>query len=71
MKSVKDLNWAWQYWSEVENKWLQFDCIDCLSLEFSFKAYHISGNSTFRLIEILQGTVDLDTLEMKPIGLPS
>ena len=36
IKSVKNLNWSWQMWNEIESRWIQFDCPECLSLEFQY-----------------------------------
>ena len=43
IKSVKQLNWAWQFWNEQLGIWEQFQCPECLNLEFYYQAYTISG----------------------------
>ena len=39
----RNFNWAWQYFDEAEEQWVQFDCPDCLQLEFHYHAYKLSG----------------------------
>ena len=31
--SIEMLNWAWVYFKEDTNEWIQFDCISCMVLE--------------------------------------
>ena len=38
-KTPKNFNWAWQFFSEDQGDWIQFDCPECLLLEFSFQAH--------------------------------
>ena len=66
IKSVKDLLWAWQYQDELTKEWIQFDCTECLVIEYSYQVYSISKNSEFRQIQILSGTIDFDTFMMAP-----
>lgn len=63
-KTPIDFNWAWLYFSEENEAWIQFDCPDCLQLEFNFQAYKLSRNNDFKSIENIRGTVNLDTLEL-------
>ena len=37
--SVEQLNWAWQFQASSEDPWQQFDCTECLILEFSWQLY--------------------------------
>ena len=68
---MEDLNWSWQYWKAQEERWVQFECTDCLHLEYGYKAYQISENGNlYSEVKILQGTVDLKTLEMQPLKAP-
>ena len=32
----RNLNWAWQYLEDIDKQWVQFDCPDCLQLEFHY-----------------------------------
>lgn len=75
-KTLTDLNWAWYYTNkdpedteshkiaknstETEN-WTQFECTDCLQLEFNYQAYHLSKNELFVEAEILSGIVNFET----------
>ena len=58
MNSVQELNWAWQFWCERQDAWVQFECMDCLIIEFNFQAYRISHLDTFKQVDIIIGTVD-------------
>ena len=42
LTSIHDLNWAWQFYSEAEQQWTQFDCTECLMIEFHFQLYRVS-----------------------------
>ena len=44
IESVKALNWAWEYQSETtsQQQWTQFNCNDCLVLEFGYQTYQLS-----------------------------
>ena len=46
-KSVSDLNWAWQYWDPQLNDWVQFQCTECLKIEFAYQAYLASNHIDF------------------------
>ena len=39
----------------------QFDCIDCLQLEFHYQAHKLSETDHFKKVKIIGGFVDLDT----------
>ena len=58
MQNVQNYNWAWQYWNPHLEQWCQFDCTDCLILEFSYQAYKITGKDKFQSVEIISGSVD-------------
>ena len=62
IKSVHDFNWSWQMWNNIEQKWIQFDCPECLNLEFNYQAYNICGHSIYKTVQIIPGTVDLQKL---------
>ena len=36
INSVRNLNWAWQFWNEKKKDWIQFECTECLVLEFDY-----------------------------------
>ena len=61
-KTVHDFNWAWQFWEEEREDWVQFCCTECLKLEFSYQAYLLNRHEDFKCADILQGTVDFDKL---------
>lgn len=44
-KSKHDFNWAWVYYVEEQDRWQQFDCTDCLQLEFHYQAFRKTGES--------------------------
>ena len=67
-KSIKEFNWAWSYLNEENNTWEQFECTECLKLEFDYQAYKISGNSYFKCSNILQGLVNFENFEMTVKG---
>ena len=54
--SVEDYNRVWEYSTanhSDKEQWAQFDCSECLVLEFSFKAYGASGlQDRYRTVEI-------------------
>ena len=58
--SVANFNWAWQFKVSDAEDWQQFDCIDCLQLEFNFQAHFLSNLKEFRKVQILCGVVDLE-----------
>ena len=61
---MRALNWAWQYWNERLNDWVQFECTDCLVLEFDYQAYMIQSKERFKKSTILHGTVNFDNYEL-------
>ena len=65
--SVKDLNWAWLY-QRPDSTWIQFDCTECLNLEYSYHAYQISGKDIYRNVNIVNGTVDIQNMTMKVLN---
>lgn len=69
-QSVRALNWAWQYWNARLNDWVQFECTDCLVLEFDYQAYQIQANDRFKTTDILHGTVNFDTFELTTYSEP-
>ena len=52
--------WAWQYFDKGSLEWIQFDCMECLVIEYAYKAYTISKSSQFKQTDIVQGTVDFE-----------
>ena len=64
--SLKDSLWAWYYKSADQSKWIQFDCTDCLLIEYRYQAYSISKNKEYGLVTILKGIIDLETLTFSP-----
>ena len=63
-KRVDQLNWAWQHFNELENDWIQFECTDCLVLEFHYKLYKHEEAKDLRIVELISGTVDFDKFEL-------
>ena len=66
-KHPREFNWAWQYEASKdgekgEREWTQFDCTDCLQLEFHYQAFKITEKTEFAVVELLQGSVDLQSL---------
>ena len=59
IKTVDNLNWAWQYFNNHTGSWTQFDCNDCLVLEFGHKAYTLTGKDQYQYLEVSDGKVDL------------
>ena len=55
VKSVHDFNWAWQFWDQMQLQWVQFDCTECLMLEFNYQAFKISGLTLYKCGDIKQG----------------
>ena len=43
---------------------MQFDCPDCLQLEFHFQAHKLSGTNDYDKVQTLKGIVDLVTKEL-------
>ena len=41
------------------DEWKQFECTDCLLLEFHYQAYKITENSDFQKVDLIEGKVDL------------
>ena len=68
VKSIQDLNWAWQFWNEEHSIWEQFQCPECLNLEFYYQAYAITGNEKFKFTKIVQGKVDFENFELTTNG---
>ena len=61
-QNISDFNWAWQYYDENASQWLQFDCNDCLVLEFDYQAYKLTAKEEYSKAEITDGTVDFKQL---------
>lgn len=62
-KNIKDLNWAWEF-EHKEGVWIQFNCINCMIIEFNYKAYKLKKNkkkdySEFVTVHLDQGDIDL------------
>ena len=51
-KSVNDLNWAWQFWDQESNDWTQFDCPECLVIEYNYQVYRVSGKKCYNNTKI-------------------
>ena len=47
-----------------EPQWIQFECTDCLQLEFHYQAYVMHGKNKFRYVNILSGLVDLEACQL-------
>ena len=65
------MDWAWQYEANPDGgRWIQFDCSECLVLEYAYQAYQVTLQESLRMIEIMSGTVDLEnytlTLRINP-----
>lgn len=65
-KSVQQINWAWVYFCDEQGAWVQFDCTECIILEFNYHAFNISGKDAFRVVETLVGDVDLKDFTFTP-----
>ena len=63
-KTPTNFNWAWQFFSEKLGYWVQFDCPECLQLEFNYQALQISRLDAYKIVETIIGTVNLQTLEL-------
>ena len=50
VKSVQNFNWAWQYSDpdRGDGKWIQFDCTECLKLEFDYQAFKWNRSEDFK-----------------------
>ena len=52
-KDVKQMLWAWYYQDQdKENDWVQFDCSECLIIEFEYQAYKLSQDEKYRELPI-------------------
>ena len=50
----------------LKNKWVQFDCPDCLVLEFEYQAFCISENDEkFNQVKLIKGTVNFESFELE------
>lgn len=58
--SIKSFNWAWQHRLIQCEEWVQFDCTDCLQLEFNYQALSLSKMDCFKVVKIIGGKVDLN-----------
>lgn len=67
-ESIKQMNWAWMYQTNVKGgegkcsscvQWVQFDCSECLLLEYGYKAYMHYKDGELRFVKIKSGRVDL------------
>ena len=52
IKTINRYNWAWQYFDQETDNWIQFDCNDCLVLEFGYKAYTLMGKKKYQQVEL-------------------
>ena len=60
------MNYAWQFWNSEAKDWTQFDCTECLVLEFDYQAYVISERKQkYCKSDVLAGTIFFDTMKMK------
>ena len=50
--------------------WVQFDCVDCLVLEFNFKAFTICKMDQYLKVETVKGTVNFEKLELVSMAEP-
>ena len=64
LKNVENFNWAWEFRVSDAEDWQQFDCTDCLQLEFNFQAHKLSETAHFRKVQIVSGIVDLNTYSL-------
>lgn len=60
IKSVKDFNWAWQFYDEKKNDWIQFECPECLMLEFGYQIYRMSSSEEHKQTQIMKGLMDFE-----------
>lgn len=69
-KTIQDFNWAWRYYCVETSVWVQFDCMECLQLEYNYHAYQISGKDKLAMVQIVTGLVDLrnNTMVMQQEG---
>ena len=58
------MNWAWQFRSSDAEEWKQFDCTDCIQLEFNFKAYSVKKEEGTQKVLVIAGEVDFETLQL-------
>ena len=64
----REFNWAWQFKvigteQQEMDQWTQFECPDCLQLEFHYQAFKITGNTQFVEVDLLFGQANLNSLE--------
>ena len=64
VRSVENFNWAWEYRRSDAEEWVQFDCTDCLILEFNYQAYSICAKEKFKTCKIIKGVVDIGALTL-------
>ena len=64
-KSVKNFNWAWQFRSDDTEEWQQFDCTDCLQLEFNYQVFKLSNLKGYSKVQLLLGVVDMENFTLK------
>ena len=57
--NVQNFNWAWQYRASDAEEWQQFECTDCLQLEFNYQAFIISEQEAFKYVKLIFGTVNM------------
>ena len=48
VKCVGNLNQSWQYYDVENQEWVQFQCTECLILEFDYQAYKITNKQQLR-----------------------
>ena len=57
MDTVEKFNWAWKYRVSNAEAWQQFDCTECLQLEFFYQFNLKSHKTNFIKVQIITGIV--------------
>ena len=62
------MNWAWFFLDPHLETWIQFNCTECLVIEYGYQAFRISKQEEFRHVKFLKGIIDLETLVLTKLG---
>jgi len=64
--TIDDMNWAWEL--KIGDKWVQFNCLNCMMVEINYKAYsHIKKvevKKNYETVELDIGLIDFPLMSI-------
>lgn len=56
-ESIQTLNWAWFYKNQQDGQWHQFNCDDCMIIEYRFQIYSNTNDNEEQLKESIRHVI--------------